>query len=339
MAVVLNQIEQNPVREPGSSNLIFPKVELDEARYVKIKVFKGPDKDPNDLIQQAVDTAAGTFIDSFKGSIDVLNTSAKKWTTDLLEKNTLDALGDIGDFATNIAKDIKTAFEKDGATEEIIQSITQSFTSTISTYASNFKDFGNPSLGDKFIDEIWLPLPNELSEMLSHQWNGEGDENASLVNLIPGVQTAFKGVETISGLASKATGSRKLSYYDNRQVMYDKTDYRTITLNWTLIPNNHEESIVLQQIITSLKAYSSPQAVAGKLLLRAPFYFKLEFSNQYLEDMMQFKEVVIQNIEVNYSVTGYMETFIRDNTPKTMSMSITFHDREPKTLEDWVEKD
>ena len=75
--------------------------------------------------------------------------------------------------------------------------------------------------------------------------------------------------------------------------------------------------------------------MSGKLLLRAPFFAKLDFSNQLINTALQFKEVVMTSIEVNYSTSGYMETY-SDDAPKTMSLSVTFQDREPKTLEDWI---
>ena len=49
---------------------------------------------------------------------------------------------------------------------------------------------------------------------------------------------------------------------------------------------------------------------------------------------LQFNEVNITSINVEYSPGGNMETF-HDDMPKSVDLSITFTDREPKTAADW----
>jgi len=228
---------------------------------------------------------------------------------------------------------------------------------------AGFKDVGNPkvgALGDAvWMDEMWLPLPNDISEGLGHNWseNGKGTLD-TITNGIAGIFSAFKGtnnLDSLSGIgdtfgksamstitdlsdvASKVTGTQALTYNENKLLQYTDTDFRSITLKWKLVPNNQRENLVLQEIITKLKAYSSPQAVAGKILLRAPFFCRLMFFNPTLNDALQFDECVMTSIDVNYSGAGTMETF-KDHMPKVMDLSITFKDREPKTLQHWAKE-
>ncbi|MCD6435186.1 MAG: baseplate tail-tube junction protein [Clostridiales bacterium] len=204
-------------------------------------------------------------------------------------------------------------------------------------FLTEFSDVGNPALGGKnptWMDNIWLPLPNEIGESLSHQYN----ESTGLLNTLTG--GGAKGVvdglvTTPSDIISKATGTQALIFNENKLAQFEGSDFRSITLSWTLIANNPKEARSIQEIITKLKAFSSPQAVSGKLLLRAPFFCRLEFPNKIIDEALQFRETVMTSIDVNYSVTGYMETF-RDDMPKTISLSITFKDREPKTLQAWA---
>ena len=214
--------------------------------------------------------------------------------------------------------------------------VTSSAEDVIKKFADT-KNFGNPDLTKtpEYKDAIYLPLPNEISEQLSHQYN---NENVGVFQHGDILEGQVGGITTVSNLISKATGKQALVFNKNKLAMYESTDFRSITLTWTLVPNNMSESNTIQAILLKLKAYSSPQAVNGKLFLRAPFFLRLYFPNIIIDDALQFKDCVITNIEVNYSSNSNMETFT-DNMPKVMNLSVTFQDREPKTLQAWSEPD
>jgi len=295
----------------------FP-FDLSSNRYVEIKIYNTAAGDPNKDLLDAGGALVGAAAAGFK---------AFSGEEDFLAQVTA-GFGAVG-------SGIGSAFEsaQKGATE------------TFKQYSKNFdkNGFGNAPLPETFKDKIFLPLPNEIAENLSHTYKEEGGITDTIDELTGGVGTALVGKSNAAGigsltglsnLVSKATGRQAILYNKNKLAMFESSAFRSITLNWTMIPNNQREAHAIHTIITKMKAYSSPQAVANKLLLRAPFFARLEFHNKVINDALQFKEVVITGIDVNYTVSGHMETF-HDDIPKTVSMSVTFQDREPKTLQAW----
>ena len=178
-----------------------------------------------------------------------------------------------------------------------------------------------------FVENIYLPLPNSLQEALSHDF---GEEAGWADKLTAGVGA----LATFSAEISKMTGSRALTYDKNRISMYTSTAFRSISLSWTLVPNNRQEAETIQRIVKSLKKYSSPESVSGKLLLKSPHFFQIKFGNSILNKALQFHEVNIIDISVEYAPGGAME-MTKDDMPKAVNLNITFKDREPKLYEDW----
>jgi hypothetical protein len=125
-----------------------------------------------------------------------------------------------------------------------------------------------------------------------------------------------------------------MTYDQNRISIYSESALREVTLNWTLAPNNQNESRKIHQIVKELKRYSSAQSIAGGIMLKSPHYFRLKFTNEILDNALQFHEVAMTDIRVSYAPGGGMEMHY-DGTPKTINLSISFRDREPKLLEDW----
>ncbi len=313
MGLDLNVVKRtfDKINTGGSTK--FPN-NLSADRYVVIKIYDTSMGDPNKSLAQTagavVEVTKSAFNSIAAGKVDLSKITE---TFGEITKDTTDLLKDAGDNIWDAGK----------------------------KYLQEFEDVGNPSLNtlggvEQWMDNLYLPLPNELGESLQHEYdeNGKG-----LLDTISGGTVDAGITSTIGGasdIISKATGTQALIYNHNKLAQFTGSAFRSITLTWTLIANSANEAKNIQEIITKLKAYSSPQAVSGKLLLRAPFFCKLEFRNPIINDALQFKEVVMTSIEVNYSVTGYMETF-KDGMPKTISLSVTFKDREPKTLQAWAE--
>jgi hypothetical protein len=209
------------------------------------------------------------------------------------------------------------------------------FSDVINAVSKN--GLGNGSVSDhakSFVANIYLPLPNEIQEALSHSYEEEagwvGDVKAKTPFLDSGVNMAVGAAAFIS----KMTGSRSVTFDKNRVSMYTESAFRTISLSWALVPNNQEESKAIHAIVKALKKYSSPESVSGKILLKSPHFFRLKFGNELIDEALQFYEVVIEEIGIDYSPGGNME-MNHDDTPKTLSLNITFKDREPKLMEDW----
>ena len=287
---------------------------LGHNRYLEIQIYNTIPGDPNvDLLDAAGSAvnALGSAFTSYKGP-DNFIANAKAVITG----------------ATSAPKVAETKTD-----------ITTAISKSWDLWKTQSNQLGNPKLPDSFMDTIFLPLPNDIQEKLSYQYGEQGGLTDSLIKNTPifgGVgEAGINSLTGVSNIISKATGRQALTYNKNKLAKFEGADFRDISLTWTLIPNNQREAVAIQDIIVKLKTYSSPQAVANKLLLRAPFFAKLVFQNDVINEALQFKEVVITGIDVNWTVSGHMETFHDDN-PKTISLTVNFKDREPKTQEAWA---
>jgi hypothetical protein len=145
-----------------------------------------------------------------------------------------------------------------------------------------------------------------------------------------GVDMATKATATMA----KMTGSRKIKSYENKLQMFNSQNFREITLSWDLVPVSGDEARIIQEMVKSLKSYGSPESLAGKLLVKAPNFFGLEFSNEILNNALRFDEVVLVSISLEYVSGGNMELY-EDGMPKHTNLSMTFRDRQPKLRDDW----
>ncbi len=334
------RFDRTPVALGNGGTTKFPS-DLSEKRYVNIQIYNTIQKDPNAFIADA----AGIVVNTAKGFFNGIGKGAEALIGGADATAAIKASGLSVDSFTTAATD---------AGKTILGSAKEAGTSLLGSM-STFSDVGNPSVGGNgapvWMDEIWLPLPNDISEALGHNWSeGKGALDTiydTAKGLIPGGNVMDGGgggkgfgevissITSTSNLVSKMTGTQALTYNENKLIQYTDTEFRTIDLKWTLVPNNKAENETLQSIFVKMKAYSSPQAVASKILLRAPFFCRLKFYNPTLNDALQFDECVITSISLNYSASGVTETF-NDDMPKVMELNMTFKDREPKTLQNWA---
>ncbi len=315
-------------RTPNSiikSSSKFP-FHLGHNRYLEIQIYNTIAGDPNEDLLNAA-----------KGPIDESKKAFKSYISSSSFVN--DATKSV--FGSNSASGGSTGPSTDwnAVFSKSLDYAKQAAKTTFQDWNKRANGFGNTALPNDFMDTIFLPLPNDIQEKLSYQYSEQDGLTTSLMENVPAGAVLKSAVDALTGasnIISKATGRQALSYNKNLLAKFDGADFRDITLSWTLIPNNQQEAIAIQDIIAKLKTYSSPQAVANKLLLRAPFFAKLVFQNDVINEALQFKEVVITSIDVNWTVSGHMETF-HDDMPKTISLSISFKDREPKTQEAWAQ--
>jgi len=195
------------------------------------------------------------------------------------------------------------------------------------------KSFGNKSLPKELKATYHLPFPNNIQEAMQHQYSEQQGWLAQLTGLKSG-EGIVGTIEATSAGIAKATGSQSYKFFENQIQMYDKSEFRSISLEWTLAPYSEDEAKEIHRIIRELKMYSSPEALGGKLLLRSPHFFGLDFNNETLQKQLQFTEVNVTDISIEYSPGGNMEMF-HDDMPKTIQLSISFTDREPKLHQHW----
>ena len=205
-------------------------------------------------------------------------------------------------------------------------------------------DMGNPRLAKILVDTFYLPIPNSISETISNNYNeqpGWIDDLAKYAGKLPvvgkGIDKTVGAVKGVVGALTpyaKFTGTRSVSYYENKIQMFNSQNFREITLSWDFIPNNQSEAIVLQNMVKMIKAYGTPDTMAGKLLVKEPHFFGLRFNNFVLDNALRFDEVVLVTASIDYVPGGTMELY-NDGQPKHIQLNMTFKDRMPKLMRDW----
>lgn len=181
----------------------------------------------------------------------------------------------------------------------------------------------------ELVSTIVLPLPNEFNEGQNHNW---GEETGVLSRLASGITDTTDKV--FGELADQAHIRKPMinpAYFQN----YSGSGLRDFSLSFDLIPNNSDEAIVITDIIKTIKKYSSPGLAYANSVMIAPNYFKLKFNNEFIDLLVNAKDVVLKNIDVTYGAEGKMEMF-HDGRPKHIKMSLTFGERRLKTQVEWA---
>jgi len=183
---------------------------------------------------------------------------------------------------------------------------------------------------------VWgvaLPLPNELSETQSHDWETTSGIIGTTLGGLADTEIAL-GVSTNKAIASYAndSGMRKPLINPGYFQDYKGTMPREFTLSWDLIPNNAEEAESIRTIIYKLKKYSLPTSTINGLSLLSPYIFDIDFSNEHINNVINMTHVVCKELSVNYSVDNSMQMF-DDGMPKYISLSMTFAERMTVTSE------
>lgn len=210
----------------------------------------------------------------------------------------------------------------------------------------------NTNKDSKHIDTIVLPLPNTLKDDQGHEWSTEtgivgtaltqytNTSASDIAGRLPVVgKIAGKLVPNISvsqalGSAANSMNFRKPladpGYFQN----YNGTRPRNWNMTFDLIPNNAEEAKLMMTIIMKLKEYSSPEITWNGVSMVAPYFFKVDISNEYISAMTAMNGVVITNITIDYGADGNMQYF-PDGIPKYIQMSISMAERRMMSANDY----
>lgn len=185
-----------------------------------------------------------------------------------------------------------------------------------------------------------LPLPNEFSEALTHNWSPEesllGSFASSTMSNIHGTMT--KGLSgkidtsKIVGNVSHYLGLRKPMVDPGQFQNFNGTVPRGFSFSFDFIPNNAAEAKSILNIILNLKKFSLPRSIVGGVALLAPFSFEIEIGNERLKKLINMNDVVITGINVNYGADGGMQMF-SDGTPKHITMQLEVAERSLITSE------
>lgn len=224
----------------------------------------------------------------------------------------------------------------------------------------------------KSIYTIVLPLPNELMDQQNHAWEAETSVISTAVNSVLNSAIAQVGKESqtnfnekqfgegaskilgtasniskkfdkmLKGLAgaspkilanaSSALGFRKPLVDPGWFANYSGTRPRFFNFSFDLIPNNAAEAENILNIILNLKKFSLPRTVVNGVALLSPYTFEIKFGNSKIERLINMSNVVLNNMDVNYSADGNMQMF-PNGMPTYIRLSMQFMEANVVTSE------
>lgn len=195
---------------------------------------------------------------------------------------------------------------------------------------SNSRKFTN-------LETLWgcaLPLPNELSENQSHQWEStEGLVGATLGNA-GDTNIMGSSVNKLLGEVANKTAQRKALVNPGYFQDYRGTKPREFNFTWDLIPNSKEEADQIYSILLRLKKYTLPTTLAGGLGLLSPYLFDIKIGNWKINTIMNMNNVVCVNMAIGYSADNALQMF-GDGTPKHMTLQMSFAERSTVLADDY----
>jgi len=174
---------------------------------------------------------------------------------------------------------------------------------------------------------IALPLPNELSDSQSHQWNSTtgfvADTAETIGNALPGsIGSLKKGFTQVASRSGFRQPLIDPGYFQE----YKGTEPREFNFNWDFVPNSSEEASNIYDIIYNLKKYTLPKTGINGIALLSPYLFEIQVGNPYINALLNINNVVCKNMTVNYSAENALQMFA-DGMPKYITLQMSFAER------------
>ena len=186
-------------------------------------------------------------------------------------------------------------------------------------------------LNGKFITSISLPIPNELSDDQTHNY----DQQTGFVGFVADKTGISALANEVVSRAANHMGAQKVmanpQYFQN----YMGSGPRSFNFNFKFIPESYEEGQQIINIINIIKKYSSPDIQQDDIMMVAPNFFNIEFSNSVLQDTIRMKPCVLADIKVNYTATGVVDMML-DGMPKYITLSLTFKEIKASRQSDFI---
>lgn len=189
----------------------------------------------------------------------------------------------------------------------------------------------------KTVYGIALPLPNELSDSQSHQWDSTTGFVSDVAQaakglagkITEGATGGVVGADTISkGVANAASraGFRQPLIDPGYFQDYKGTEPREFTFNWEFVPNNVDEAYNIFSIIYNLKKFTLPKSTINGVSMLSPYLFEIQIGNELINALMNMNNVVCKAMTVNYSADNSLQMFA-DGMPKYITLNMTFAER------------
>jgi len=186
------------------------------------------------------------------------------------------------------------------------------------------------------IAHIVLPIPNSLSESISHGWQTQqgiqAKAGAGISSFIE--KTTGFDANAVIGQAANLTGTRAPIVDPSYFQQYSGTEPRKFSFSWDLVIQTAEEAKTIFEIIQKFKEYSAPEQLLSAAILKAPNYWDIKLGNKLLNSSMNIQHSVVTQVDVDYAASGIMDMYF-DGTPKFIKLTIGFAEIRAITREDF----
>ena len=224
---------------------------------------------------------------------------------------------------------------------------------------------GGKTLSDrKILGSVTLPIPGEINDTNVVSW-GEDTQNplqAAVANLalealinnkvdMTNVGDAISAnkdklkaalgtaiVANATGVQFNAMIGRQAGAImnPNMELLFKRPELRPFSFSFKLSPRSRKEAQSVIKIIRFFKQGMAPQRTEGKLFLKTPNTFKINYlhrgrDHQYLN---RFKECALQNLTVNYTPDGNYATY-EDGVMTQYVMTMQFKELEAVFNDDY----
>jgi hypothetical protein len=182
----------------------------------------------------------------------------------------------------------------------------------------------NPQLVNLSKKTLVLPTPtNGFSDTHNNSWdNEEGmvslDElkKAGTAMLVKKIKEAVGG-----GLAKRYEKTQKWLTNDYAGIFYSGNEFREFTFDWSLVPRNQREAIVIEEMLSYFKYFSLPQYAGWKI--HYPHFWEIAVLFPGDQEKFVIKDCVNTSFDAKYFSDGGAPLF-RDGRPQKVDLTLTF---------------
>jgi hypothetical protein len=179
-----------------------------------------------------------------------------------------------------------------------------------------------------------LPLPKKINDVQTVVWSEESMTGVagSMMKTVAGSMGVIASLtEALVGDAASAIGASMGATINPFLYMAFKNPaYKEHTLQWTLAPNNAQESATLANLIKFLKYNMLP----AKALLGSVYTYPCIAIISMTPNVLQFKPCAVMSVQVDYTGAGG-PSFFRDGRPTVVNLVVQLKEIELWTKDDY----
>lgn len=193
--------------------------------------------------------------------------------------------------------------------------------------------------------EIVLPIPNNLSDTMSQDWQEE-----SMPFVTEGINALSQGAriatQAVSGYGTP--GDSNKSTFSAREYaphppiadplkwqVYQGAKSRSFNFSYEFIPQNQEEAKIIATICLLFKKLAAPVSDASSVVMLPPARVKISFSNPYLEAMLNCGVCVLTDVKTDFKGQGDFVFTYADGFVKAITLDLSFTEFRPKYSQDY----